>query len=180
MDNEAIGFDRITKIYEDRQIALADVSFQVPSGATVGLLGANGSGKSTLLRIALGLITPSAGAARVFGQSMNPAAKALRQRVGYLADAPVFPRDLTAIGCLDFVGDCFGLNRNERKARTGTLLRAVGLMDDAGRKVGNYSTGMRTRLASTPSSGAATPSSSSRAICTRLRSGSTDRFTARR
>jgi ABC-type multidrug transport system ATPase subunit len=63
MLNDAIRFDRITKIYEDRQIALADVSFQVPMGATVGLLGANGSGKSTLLRIVLGLITPSAGEA---------------------------------------------------------------------------------------------------------------------
>jgi ABC-type multidrug transport system ATPase subunit len=64
--DDAIRFNRITKIYEDRQIALADISFQVPTGATVGLLGANGSGKSTLLRIVLGLITPSAGEARVF------------------------------------------------------------------------------------------------------------------
>jgi ABC-2 type transport system ATP-binding protein len=146
MLNDAIRFNRITKIYEDRQIALADVSFQVPTGATVGLLGANGSGKSTLLRIVLGLITPSAGEARVFDQPMRPASKPLRQRIGYLSDAPVFPRDLTAIGYLEFVGHCFGLARKDRKARIGTLLRAVGLMDDAGRKVGSYSTGMRTRL----------------------------------
>jgi ABC-2 type transport system ATP-binding protein len=146
MPNDAIRFDRVTKIYEDKQIALADVSFLVPTGATVGLLGANGSGKSTLLRIVLGLITPSAGEPSVFGVRMCPASKALRQRIGYLSDAPVFPRDMTAIGYLGFVGNCFGLVRKELKARTGTLLRAVGLMDDAGRKVGSYSTGMRTRL----------------------------------
>ena len=51
-----IRFDRVTKIYAHRQIALADVSFTLPPGSTIGLLGANGSGKSTLLRIALGLI----------------------------------------------------------------------------------------------------------------------------
>jgi ABC-2 type transport system ATP-binding protein len=146
MPADAIRFDRITKIYEDRQIALADVSFRVPTGATVGLLGANGSGKSTLLRIVLGLITPSAGEAWVLDGLMRPASKALRQRIGYLSDSPVFPRDLTAIGYLEFVAQCFGLTRRERKTRTGTLLRAVGLMDDAGRKVGSYSTGMRTRL----------------------------------
>jgi ABC-2 type transport system ATP-binding protein len=88
----------------------------------------------------------SAGEARVFDALMRPASKALRQRIGYLSDAPVFPRDLTAIGYLEFVGQCFGLARKDRKARIGTLLRAVGLMDDAGRKVGSYSTGMRTRL----------------------------------
>jgi ABC-2 type transport system ATP-binding protein len=125
---------------------LADVSFSLPEGSTVGLLGANGSGKSTAIRLALGLITPSAGEIQVFGQRMVPGAKALRQRVGFLSDDPVFPKDLTAIRYLGFVGKCFGLDNRERHARLGTLLRAVGLMDDAGRKIATYSTGMRTRL----------------------------------
>ncbi len=146
MDTEVIRFDRTTKIYEDRQIALADVSFRVPTGSTVGLLGANGSGKSTLLRLALGLITPSAGEIRVFGEPMAAGAKALRQRLGFLSDSPAFPPDLTAISYLKFVGRCFGLERKEHHARMGSLLRAVGLTEDAGRKIGTYSTGMRTRL----------------------------------
>jgi ABC-2 type transport system ATP-binding protein len=110
------------------------------------LLGANGSGKSTAIRLALGLIKPSAGIIRVFGERMGPGAKALRQRVGFLSDDPVFPKDLTAIGYLSFVGKCFGLGNRERNGRMGTLLRAVGLMDDAGRRIATYSTGMRTRL----------------------------------
>ncbi|HVV72841.1 MAG TPA: ABC transporter ATP-binding protein, partial [Verrucomicrobiae bacterium] len=43
-------------------------------------------------------------------------------------------------------GHCFGLSSRERNGRMGTLLRAVGLMDDAGRRIATYSTGMRTRL----------------------------------
>src|SRR5262245_36207790 len=144
--SEVIKFERVTKIYQHRQIGLADVSFSLPTGSTIGLLGANGSGKSTAIRLALGLITPSAGKIRVFGEKMGPGAKALRQRVGFLSDDPVFPKDLTAISYLSFVGRCFGLENRDRHARTGTLLRAVGLMDDAGRKIGTYSTGMRTRL----------------------------------
>jgi len=144
--NDAIVFERITKIYEGRQIAVADISFRLPANSTIGLLGANGSGKSTILRLALGLITPSAGSIQVFGQRMHPGARTIRQRVGFLADDPAFPKDLTAISYLRFVGQCFGLGREELKARLGTLLRAVGLMDDAGRKIGTFSTGMKTRL----------------------------------
>jgi ABC-2 type transport system ATP-binding protein len=142
----ALQFGRVTKVYQGRQIALADVSFAVPCGATVGLLGANGSGKSTLLRLAMGLLTPSAGEITVLGKPMRPAAKHLRQRIGFLPDDPSFPGDLSAIQYLDFVAACFGLPRREAKARLGTLIRAVGLTDDAGRRVSTYSTGMRTRL----------------------------------
>jgi ABC-2 type transport system ATP-binding protein len=145
--SEVIKFERVTKVYQARQIGLADVSFSLPTGSTIGLLGANGSGKSTAIRLALGLITPSAGEIQVFGERMTPGSKALRQRVGFLSDDPVFPKDLSAISYLAFVGKCFGLGNRERHARLGTLLRAVGLMDDAGRKIATYSTGMKTRLA---------------------------------
>ena len=144
--SDIIRFERVTKVYQHRQIGLADISFALPAGSTIGLLGANGSGKSTAIRLALGLITPSAGEIYVFGERMKPGAKALRQRVGFLADDPVFPKDLTAISYLGFVGRCFGLESRERNGRMGTLLRAVGLMDDAGRRIGTYSTGMKTRL----------------------------------
>jgi ABC-2 type transport system ATP-binding protein len=141
-----ITFDQVTKVYQNRQIGIANVSFSLPEGSTIGLLGANGSGKSTAIRLALGLLTPSAGDIHVFGESMGPNAKALRQRAGFLADDPVFPKDMTAITYLKFVGRCFGLANRELQARLGTLLRAVGLMDDAGRRIATYSTGMKTRL----------------------------------
>jgi ABC-2 type transport system ATP-binding protein len=144
--SEIISFERVTKVYQGRQIGLADVSFSLPTGSTIGLLGANGSGKSTAIRLALGLISPTAGDIRVFGERMTPGAKKLRQRTGFLSDDPVFPRDMTAISYLSFVGNCFGLDNRERNARLGTLLRAVGLMDDAARKIATYSTGMKTRL----------------------------------
>lgn len=142
----AIRFDRVTKVYQGRQIALADISFSLPLGSTVGLLGANGSGKSTLLRLALGLLTPSAGDITVLDGRMHPGAKTLRQRIGFLADEPSFPKDITAIGYLEFVSRCFGLGPRDGKARMGNLLRAVGLVEDAGRKIATYSTGMKTRL----------------------------------
>ncbi len=146
MRSSAIQFERVTKIYQRRQVALADVSFDVPRGSTIGLLGANGSGKSTTIRSALGLISTTAGSIQVFGERMTPGAKALRQRLGYLSDDPIFPKDLNAIEYLTFVGQAFGMSKLDRSSRMGTLLRAVGLNDDAGRRINTYSTGMKTRL----------------------------------
>ncbi len=146
MNESAIRFERVTKVYQRRQVALADISFSVPRGSTVGLLGANGSGKSTAIRSSLGLISPTAGTIEVFGERMTPGARGLRQRLGYLSDDPVFPKDLNAIQYLTFVGKAFGLSKLERNARLGTLLRAVGLSDDAARRMGTFSTGMKTRL----------------------------------
>jgi ABC-2 type transport system ATP-binding protein len=146
MSDTVIRFERVTKIFQQRQVAVADVCLEVPRGSTVGLLGANGSGKSTSIRMALGLITPTSGTVEVFGERMHPGAKALRQRLGFLSDEPTFPKDMNAIHYLTFVGKCYGLRRVELKARLGTLLRAVGLTDDAGRRIGTYSTGMKTRL----------------------------------
>ncbi len=144
---EAIAFERVTKVFQNRLVALTDISFSIPVGSTVGLLGANGAGKSTAIRIALGLIKQSAGDVRVFDAPMTPGAKELRQRVGFLPDEPTFPKDLTALRYLRFVGKCFGLPRRELNARMGMLLRAVGLTNDAGRTLSGYSTGMKTRLA---------------------------------
>ena len=141
-----VNFKRVTKIYQSRQVALADISFKVPAGSTVGLLGANGSGKSTAISIALGLLNPSAGMVDVFGKRMTPGAKVTRQRLGFLSDDPTFPKDLNSIQYLVFVARCFGLSRLEQKARIGTLLRTVGLTDDASRRIGTFSTGMKTRL----------------------------------
>ena len=146
MSEIAILFDRVTKIFQQRQVAVADISFRVPRGSTVGLLGANGSGKSTSIRIALGLLTPTVGHVEVFGEKMHPGAKKLRQRLGFLSDEPSFPKDMNAIQYLTFTGNCFGLHKTDQNARIGTLLRAVGLSDDAGRRIATYSTGMKTRL----------------------------------
>ncbi|MER8159346.1 ABC transporter ATP-binding protein [Streptomyces sp. NPDC094472] len=71
--------------------ALRDVAFQLPAGRICALVGPNGSGKSTLLSLAAGLLTPTTGTLRVFGQV--PSAPAARERVAFVAqDKPLYPR----------------------------------------------------------------------------------------
>src|SRR5438309_8874453 len=87
----------LTKIYQNRQIALNDVSLTIEPGCVLGLLGPNGAGKTTFLRLILGLHRPTAGNVKVFGRRMNPNAASLRRRIGYIPTNPQFPRGMTPI-----------------------------------------------------------------------------------
>src|SRR5262252_3922633 len=62
---------KLTKIYQNRQIALNDVTLKLEPGCVLGLLGSNGAGKTTLLRLLLGLHRPTAGWVKVFGKRMT-------------------------------------------------------------------------------------------------------------
>ena len=82
---------KLTKIYQNRQIALNDVTLRLEPGCVLGLLGPNGAGKTTLLRLILGLHRPTAGWVKVFGKTMTPNAADLRRRIGYIPTNPQFP-----------------------------------------------------------------------------------------
>jgi len=119
---------KLTKIYQNRQIALNDVTLKLEPGHVLGLLGHNGAGKTTLLRLILGLHRPTAGWVRVFGQIMSPNAAALRRRIGYIPTNPQFPLGMSPISYLDYVARLFGIPAQARKPRLASLIRAVDLL----------------------------------------------------
>ncbi len=138
---------RLTKIYQNRQIALNDVSLRVEPGTVLGLLGPNGAGKTTLLRLILGLHRPTAGFVKVFGEVMTPNAAALRRRIGYIPTNPQFPKGMTPIVYLDYMARLFGLPAEVRKPRLATMIRAVDLLEASGEAIAGFSNGMTARLA---------------------------------
>src|SRR5437868_14664808 len=134
-------------IYQNRQIALNDVTLRIDPGCVLGLLGANGAGKTTLLRLIIGLHRPTAGWAKVFGKKMGPNSAALRRRIGYIPTNPQFPRGMTPISYLDYMARLFGLPADVRKPRLASLLRAVDLLAVSGEPIAGLSNGMTARLA---------------------------------
>jgi ABC-2 type transport system ATP-binding protein len=138
---------KLTKIYQNRQIALNDVTLRLEPGCVLGLLGPNGAGKTTLLRLVLGLHRPTAGWVKVFGRFMTPNAANLRRRIGYIPTNPQFPRHLTPISYLDYMARLFGLPRDVRKPRLASLIRAVDLLEASGQRLAGFSNGMTARLA---------------------------------
>lgn len=151
MSVEAAGLvvetSHLTKIYQDRQIALNDMTLGVEPGTVLGLLGPNGAGKTTFLRLVLGLHSPTAGYCRVFGQLMHPNAADLRRRIGFIPTNPQFPKGMTPIEYLDYIGRLFGMTRETRKPKLAKLIRAVNLLPQSGQPIANFTPGMTARLA---------------------------------
>jgi ABC-2 type transport system ATP-binding protein len=138
---------KLTKIYQNRQIALNDVTLRLEPGCVLGLLGPNGAGKTTLLRLILGLHRPTAGWVKAFGKMMTPNAATLRGRIGYIPTNPQFPRGLTPITYLDYIARLFGIPAQTRKPRLASLIRAVDLLPVSGDSIAGFSNGMTARLA---------------------------------
>src|SRR4051795_1781257 len=138
---------KLTKIYQNRQIALNDVTLRLEPGCVLGLLGSNGAGKTTLLRLIIGLHRPTAGWAKVFGKVMTPNSADLRRRIGYIPTNPQFPRGMTPITYLDYMARLFGIPAGVRKPRLASLIRAVDLLNVSGDHIDGFSNGMTARLA---------------------------------
>jgi ABC-2 type transport system ATP-binding protein len=138
---------KLTKIYQNRQIALNDVTLRLEPGCVLGLLGSNGAGKTTLLRLIMGLHRPTAGWVKVFGKRMTTNAADLRRRIGFIPTNPQFFRGMTPITYLDYMARLFGLPIDVRKPRLASLIRAVDLLGVSGQSIAGFSNGMTARLA---------------------------------
>ena len=146
MGQRIIETQNLTKIFGEKLIAVNNLKLEVEKGAIFGFLGPNGAGKTTTIRLLLGLIRPTAGDVRLFGEKMTPESSNLRRRIGYLPTNPRFPSKMTPITYLDFVGKLFRIGREERMERLSSLIRSVGLLGDSSREIAGFSTGMITRL----------------------------------
>jgi ABC-2 type transport system ATP-binding protein len=137
----ALAVRGLAKRYGSVQ-ALQGVDLAVEEGELVGLLGPNGAGKSTLVKIAVGLVRPSAGEARVAGARAG--SREARSYLGYLAEMFRFPGWTTADEVLELHQRLTGSRGGAAERRR--LLELVALTDAAGRRVDGMSKGMQQRL----------------------------------
>lgn len=128
------------------QTAVDGLSFSVQAGEIFGFLGPNGAGKTTTLLMLLGLTQPSSGRATVCG--LDPIRKAMevKREVGYLPENVGFYGDLDAVESLEYVAGLNGMHASKVTPRIEELLELVGLREEARKKVGAYSRGMKQRL----------------------------------
>ena len=122
-------------------VAVDDLSFSVTPGHVTGFLGPNGAGKTTTLRMLLGLVSPTYGNALVNG-SRYADLKDPARTVGAVLEASGFHPGRTARNHLKILATEGGIS----KRRVPEVLELVGLTDDADRRAGGYSMGMRQRL----------------------------------
>jgi ABC-2 type transport system ATP-binding protein len=134
----------LVKEYADGYRAVNGVSFTVERGQVLGLLGPNGAGKTTTLRVLMGLILPTQGTVRVFGDEVVPGAPALA-RLGAFVEGPGLLPHLSGAENLRLYWAASG--RPTADAELDTVLQIAGLGASLERRVKTYSHGMQQRLA---------------------------------
>ncbi len=141
----AIEVSHLSKSY-DKQVAVADISFQVYTGEIFGLLGPNGAGKSTTLRTLITLLHPTSGTATILGHDTVREADRVRTLIGYVPQERAIDRFLTGREHLELLGALYHLSHAEATKRIGELLKLVELETHADRPAKTYSGGMKRKL----------------------------------
>ncbi len=127
--------------------AVDGLDLDVYRGEVFGFLGPNGAGKSTSIRMLVGLLSPSAGSAKVLGFSMPQDVEELRPRVGYMTQKFSLYEDLSVVENLEFAAEIFGLDRRRQRQRIEEVIEQYGLGDRRGQRPATLSGGWKQRLA---------------------------------
>lgn len=127
--------------------AVRSLDLSVPAGSFFGFLGPNGAGKSTTIHMLTGLLTSSAGQVEILGYDLDRERTAIKQKIGVVPEKLAFFDRLSASEYLTFVGRMYGLSPAETQKRSQDLLQLMGLSDDAGKWIVDFSHGMKKKLA---------------------------------
>jgi ABC-2 type transport system ATP-binding protein len=135
-----IETQELTKRY-DTQIAVDHLTLQIREGEVFGFLGPNGAGKTTTR-----LTEPTSGKVRICGFDPRREPLRVKEKVGFLPENVGFYDDMDAKQNLRYVARLNRIPEEVSEKRIDELLEVVGLFEEAGKKVGLYSKGMRQRL----------------------------------
>ncbi len=135
----------LTKRYREK-LAVNTLTLSVQEGEIFGFLGPNGAGKTTTILMLLGLTEPTSGQLSVCGFNPTHEPLEVKKRVGYLPENPGFYDDISAKENLLYMARLNRIPEKEAQRRTAEVLEQVGLSEDGGRLVREFSRGMKQRL----------------------------------
>lgn len=127
--------------------AVEGVNLDIIPGEVLALLGQNGAGKTTTVRMLTSMLSPTRGWAKVAGFDVVTQQNEVRASTGVLNEQHGLYGRMTAVEYLNFFGEVYQLDRERRKRRIDELLEYFGLTYVANRRCGEYSKGMRQKLA---------------------------------
>jgi ABC-2 type transport system ATP-binding protein len=130
----------------DGFVALDSISFEFDDGEIFGIIGHNGAGKTTLLKIMSGLIAPTSGSLFFNKIDVVKNPLALKGLLGYLPEESRLYETMTVENYLAFFGEIYGLSPQAIRERSRQLLAVLALEPD-GKKIGEFSKGMKRKAA---------------------------------
>jgi len=140
----SIGVRHLRKVYGE-VVAVDDLTFTVPRGAVLGLLGGNGAGKTTTIAMLLGLLEPTAGDIEVLGVDMRRRRYAALPRMNFSSPYVNLPHRLTVRQNLVFYGRLYGVKDLDRRIEE--IAEHMQITSFLDRQAGKLSAGQKTRVA---------------------------------
>ncbi len=128
-------------------VAVDNVSFKVEKGEIFGFLGPNGAGKTTTIKMLTGIMRPDHGTVKIDGLDIRKDPIQIKYNIGIMPEKPGFYEQLRGEQVLDYYGQFFSMSKTVRKKRISELMKLVELADSSHTKAGDYSFGMKKRLA---------------------------------
>ncbi|MBL8229102.1 MAG: ABC transporter ATP-binding protein [Bryobacterales bacterium] len=142
----AIRISELRKHY-GQKAAVDGLNLTVPRGCFFGFLGPNGAGKTTTIKMLMGLAPPTSGSIEMLGLPMPQSEIDIKARIGLVPDETLLFEQLTGFEFLEFVGRMYRLDRGVARDRAVELLQLFELDGASRQLVGEYSKGMRKRVA---------------------------------
>lgn len=130
-----------------KTVAVDGVDLSVQAGEFYGLLGQNGAGKTTTIKTIVGLLRPNAGTVGIGEFNTWKSPNEVKSRIGVLPEEFNLYERLTGAELLDFTAAMHGLSRSEAATRRNELLELLDLTDAGPKLIGDYSRGMRKKVA---------------------------------
>jgi len=142
-----IELNHVSKSYNKGKIkAVDDLTLTVKPGEIFGFLGPNGAGKTTTIKLIVGLLKPDAGTIRVNGFDTQREPLKCKAVTTYVPDYPAVYERLTGLEYLNFIGDVYGVPKNDRLERTRKWLEIFELSQAVSNPIQSYSHGMKQKI----------------------------------
>lgn len=142
-----LSIQNFSKTYKGGKKAVTDLSLEIKAGDIYGFIGHNGAGKTTTIKAVAGIIDFEEGEILVDGVSVREDPMECKRRIAYIPDNPDLYEHLTGIQYLNFIGDIFAVNGNDREERIRKYGDAFELTPVLGDLITSYSHGMKQKLA---------------------------------
>ena len=141
-----IEANQLTKRF-DNFVAVDSVNLHVEPGTVLALLGPNGAGKTTTVRMMTSILSPTSGTASIAGYDVIEQPEQVRAHVGVLTEQHGLYERMKGLEYLDFFGHVYHLSKADRQQRARYLMERFGLGFALDKRLGEYSKGMKQKLA---------------------------------
>ena len=140
-----IEIKHVTKTFGSKK-AVDDLDLTIPTGEIIGFIGPNGAGKTTTIKMMTGVLNPDEGDILINGKSIQKEPLEAKRQFGLVPDNPDMFLRLKGIEYLNFMGDIYDVDAQQRQQRIETMAETFEIKDVLNDKILSYSHGMRQKI----------------------------------